>query len=122
MTKTEIAHRALHAYVDGDRSALEPLIAETFCFTSPFDNGLDRATYFNRCWPFHEITHKIEILRAIEQGDNVAVTYEMTQVSGEMSRNTEVLTIREGQITDIEVYFGWSVPHAAAPGRFINPV
>jgi len=121
MTKTEIAHQALQAYVDGDRAALEPLIAGTFRFTSPYDNGLDRQTYFTRCWPFHEITQKIDFIRAIEQGDEVVVTYDMTQVSGETSRNTEVLTIRDGQITQVEVYFGWTLPHAASPGGFIDP-
>lgn len=121
MTKTEIAQRALQAYVDGDRAALEPLIAERFRFTSPYDNGLDRATYFSRCWPFHEITKEIKILRAIEQDNEVVLTYEMTQVSGERSRNTEVLTIRGGQILQVEVYFGWTLPHAAAPGGFIDP-
>jgi len=121
MTKTEIAHRALQAYVDSDRTALEPLIAETFRFTSPYDNGLDRQTYFTRCWPFHEITREIDFVRALEQGDDVVVTYEMTQVSGARSRNTEVLTIRGGQIVEIEVYFGWSLPHGAEPGGFIDP-
>ena len=32
-------------------------------------------------------------------------------------RNSEVHTVRGDKITDVEVYFGWSVPHPVKPGR-----
>jgi len=35
--------------------------------------------------------------------------------------NTEVLTIREHQIVEVEVYFGWSLPHKAPQGGFVDP-
>jgi hypothetical protein len=31
-------------------------------------------------------------------------------------RNTEIVQVRGGQIVDVEVYFGWSIPHRALPG------
>ena len=35
-------------------------------------------------------------------------------------RNTEILTVRNGQIVEVEVYFGWSIPHKAEPGGFLS--
>ena len=35
----------------GDRHAIEERLADDFVFYSPPDPGIDRATYFERCWP-----------------------------------------------------------------------
>jgi len=51
-----IARTCCKAYVTKDRSAIEPLIADDFHFTSPLDNRINRATYFERCWPNSERT------------------------------------------------------------------
>ena len=57
--------------------------------------------------------------RALD-GDRVLVTYEGRAVGGGRFRNTEILTLREGQIIDVEVYFGWSIPHPARDGAFVD--
>jgi hypothetical protein len=36
-------------------------------------------------------------------------------------RNSEILTVHDGKIVDVEVYFGWAIPHEAAEGGFVNP-
>ena len=87
-----IAQASYHAYVDKNRSALEALLAEDFHFTSPLDTRLDRKTYFERCWPNSE----------------------------KRFRNTEIMTIRDGKIHDVEVYFGWDIPHRVAEGKFVE--
>ena len=51
MTPLQIVKKAIQAYVDKDRDAIEPVIAEDYRFTSPLDNSLDRETYLTRCWP-----------------------------------------------------------------------
>jgi hypothetical protein len=38
----------------------------------------------------------------------------------ERFRNTEILTIRRSQIVNVEVYFGWSIPHEAPDGGFVD--
>ena len=108
------------AYVTKDRAALEPLIADDFHFTSPLDNRIDRATYFKRCWPNSERTAGFDFIRCVPDGDRVLVTYEGRTVGGGRFRNTEILTLREGQIIDVEVYFGWSIPHPAKDGAFVD--
>jgi len=39
----------------------------------------------------------------------VFVTYEGHTNNGERFQNTEIVTIHDGQIVDVEVYFGWSI-------------
>jgi hypothetical protein len=93
------------------------LISEDFHFTSPLDNRIDRATYFERCWPNHETIVGFDFVRLVSEGDQVFVTYEGRSTSGKIFRNTEILTVRGDQIVDVEVYFGWNVPHEATTGR-----
>jgi hypothetical protein len=48
------------------------------------------------------------------------VTYEGRSSNGNISRNTEILTVRHGKFVNAEIYFGWSLPHEAPSGGFIN--
>ena len=115
-----IARAAYEAYVTKDRAALDRLIAEDFHFTSPLDNRLDRETYFRRCWPNSEVIEGFEFIHLVTDGDRVFVTYEGRNTNGRRFRNTEILTIRDQHIVDVEVYFGWSIPHEAPQGGFVN--
>ena len=115
-----IARAAYGAYVTKDRVALEKLIAKDFHFTSPLDNRLDRETYFRRCWPGNVRIEGFDFIHLISDDDRVFVTYVGRNTDGRRFRNTEILTIRDQQIVDVEVYFGWSVPHVAPEGEFVS--
>ncbi|MFT3862858.1 MAG: nuclear transport factor 2 family protein [Solirubrobacterales bacterium] len=108
--RIELAKACYRAYADADREAIEGLIGPEFSFVSPADpQGLDRAGYFERCWPGAGGVTGFEIVRAIEAGDEVVVTYEATRADGSRFRNTEVLTF-DGEVqTGAEVYFGWDL-------------
>jgi ketosteroid isomerase-like protein len=114
-----VARKSYQAYVDKDRAAIESVIADDFHFTSPLDNCLDRATYFSRCWPNSKTIAAFEFINLVADGERVFVTYEGHSDSGKRFRNTEILTVREGKISDAEVYFGWTIPHEAPAGGFI---
>ncbi|MEO3386128.1 nuclear transport factor 2 family protein [Mesorhizobium sp. CAU 1741] len=116
-----VAKACLLAYAASDREAIERVIAPDFHFTSPLDNRIDRTAYFERCWPNSAFITDFEFVRIVRDGDVVLVTYEGTNQDGKRFRNTEALTIREGQIVEVEVYFGWNVPHDAPEGGFIQP-
>ncbi|HEV2513006.1 nuclear transport factor 2 family protein [Bosea sp. (in: a-proteobacteria)] len=118
---SDIAHACYQAYVDKDRAALEALIAEDFHFSSPLDNRLDRETYFERCWPNSERIRACTFKHLIALGETVFVSYEGEAIDGKGFRNTEILTIRGGKIVEVEVYFGWSLPHPAPEGSFVEP-
>jgi ketosteroid isomerase-like protein len=108
--QTDIARSSYEAYAAGDRDALERVIAPDFHFWSPQDEGIDRNTYFARCWPPHKEMRSFRFVRLNELAeDEVLVTYELTKTDGSVFRNTEILTLRERQIVLAEVYFGWDV-------------
>jgi len=124
MAKTDdvvaIARAAYEAYVAKDRPAIERLIADDFSFTSPLDNRIDRTTYFARCWPNSAWIKGFDYINLVPESDKVFVTYEGHSTKGNRFRNTEILTVRNGQIVEVEVYFGWSIPHKAEPGGFVS--
>jgi ketosteroid isomerase-like protein len=115
-----IVRACFKCYVDKDRATLEALIGEDFHFTSPLDNRIDRTTYFERCWPNSKAMAAIDIERVAVNGAQAFVTYELRMDDGRRSRNTEFFTVRNGQVTDVEVYFGWSIPHEAPDGKFVT--
>jgi hypothetical protein len=98
------------AFAAGDRGAVERRLSEEFRFSSPLDVGLDRAGYFERCWPGAGQGQRFDFVRLVEAGDEVVVTYELTRADGGRGLNTEVLTFKGDQITAAEVYFGWNLP------------
>ena len=114
------ARAVFKAFEDKDREAIEALIADDFAFTSPLDNRLDRDTYFERCWPNAEIAERFDIILAVADGDRALVTYEAATLEGDRFRNTEILTVRNGQVTEVEVYFGWNLPHDAEDGGWVD--
>jgi ketosteroid isomerase-like protein len=116
----DVVRATLQAYVDKDRDAIERLIAEDFHFSSPLDNRIDRGTYFRLCWPNSQHMEDFEIVRMATDRDAVFVTYIGT-VSGRRFRNTEVHRLRDGKVVEVEVYFGWNVPHDVAEGEHADP-
>ena len=117
----EIARRCYRAFAESDRGAAETLFGQDFAFTSPLDNRLDRETFFERCWPKNERIDDFHFVRLVPSGEQVVATYEALTVDGKRVRNTEVLTIRGGRIVEVEVYFGWTLPHEAQPGGSVPP-
>lgn len=107
--RIQIARDLYGAYATDDRAALDQNLAEDFTFWSPYDDGIDLDTYFERCWPNHETIAAFEFVRLIEHGDEVIVTYETTKTDGKRFRNTEVLVFEGDKVKRTEVYFGWDL-------------
>jgi hypothetical protein len=105
-----IARECYRAYELDDRSLVERHLTEDFEFFSPPDPGLDRAAYFERCWPNAQNITAFDFARLAEVGDEVLITYEATRADGSRFRNTEVMTFRGEQVCRVEVYFGWDLP------------
>ncbi len=107
--RLERARDMYRAFSSGDRAAVERCLSDDFSFSSPVDVGLDRAGYFERCWPGAGLGQEFDFIRMVPSGDEVIVTYEVTHPDGHKGRNTEVLTFRGDQVCGAEVYFGWNV-------------
>ncbi len=114
-SRLDTARSIYEAFADGDRDVVERAFSDDFTFSSPLDVGLDRAGYFERCWPGAGQRTNFEFVRLIESGDEVVVTYQSRRPDGSHGRNTEVLTFSGDQISAAEVYFGWDVPAESAP-------
>jgi ketosteroid isomerase-like protein len=115
-----IARASYQAFADKDRAAAERLIADDFHFTSPLDNRIDRKAFFERCWPNSATIASFDYKHVAVDGERVFVTYEAVSTTGKRFRNTELLTVRDGRIVEVEVYFGWNLPHKAPPGSFVD--
>ena len=94
------------AYESENRAVAEQLLAEDFTFTSPNDDGIDRATYFERCWPQGEPARDQKIEQIVVHGDKAFVTYSCATGNGKSFRNTEFITFSGEQISRVDVYFG----------------
>jgi hypothetical protein len=97
------------AFAAGDRARIEELFGDEFTFSSPYDVGLDRAGYFERCWPGSGRGQPFEFKRLVEVGDEVLVTYESEKPDGSRFRNTEILGFDGDHVRSVEVYFGWDL-------------
>jgi ketosteroid isomerase-like protein len=107
--RLERVREMYEAFASGDRGAVEAIVTDDFRFSSPVDPDLDRAGYFEQCWPGSGQQQRFDFVRMVAAGDEVIVTYEMTNRDGSRGRNTEVLTFAGDRIRRAEVYFGWDL-------------
>jgi len=108
--RRQIVRDSYAAYAAGDRRYFEERLSDDVIFSAPPDPRLDRDGYFERCWPGAGRGQVFEIVRLIEFGDEVIVTYETDTSAGRRGRNTEIFTFDgEDRITRTEVYFGWDL-------------
>lgn len=104
-----IIERYFEAYRTKERGILEELLAPDFTFTSPRDDAIDRATYFDWCWKNsgHIVGHDLE--RIVQVGaDEFLVVYLCSAGGGRQFRNAEIFTLADDTIRAVEVYFGTS--------------
>jgi ketosteroid isomerase-like protein len=97
------------AYENGDRELIEKILADELIFFSPPDPGIDRAAYFERCWPNAGRIKSFDLVRLVEVDGEVLVTYESTRNDGTRFRNTEIFGFQDERISRVEVYFGWDL-------------
>lgn len=109
-----LVRQCFAAYESKDRAALEAIIADDFTFTSPLDDRINRALYFERCWPNSEHLKHFRIGRLLAQGNEVFAEYEAETTSGEKFRNTEHFRVRDGKIVEVTVYFGRETGESAS--------
>jgi hypothetical protein len=57
------------AFVSGDRALAERVLGDDLTFSAPPDVGLDRAAYFERCWPNSGSVQPFDYVRLFEAND-----------------------------------------------------
>ena len=107
MSNVDVVRACLESYIAQDRATAERLIAPDYTFTSPQDDRIDRAAFFERCFPTADRFRTQRILDAVPaSGDGVLIVYEYELLTGERYRNVELSTVRDGRLTDTQVFFG----------------
>ena len=105
-SKTEIIRALFAAYLSNDRRAVEASFTDDFRFTSPFDDEIDKATYFERCWQVPDWIELQTLENIMVEGEAAFVTYRCVAKGGKSFRNTEFFRFEGDRIRRIDVYFG----------------
>ncbi|SFU70654.1 Ketosteroid isomerase-related protein [Polaromonas sp. YR568] len=101
-----LVRRYFSAYETKDRLVLEGMLHESFAFSSPLDDRIDRAAYFARCWPNSRTLRRFTVEKIFEQGDEAFVRYEAESTTGKKFRNTEWFRFEGGKLMEVQVFFG----------------
>jgi ketosteroid isomerase-like protein len=104
--KAEIIRAIFAAYLANDREGVEAAFTDDFHFTSPYDDNLDKPTYFARCWRDSDWIASHELERIFANGDEAFVTYRCVARDGKSFRNTEFFAFDGDKVKRIDVYFG----------------
>jgi ketosteroid isomerase-like protein len=114
--KADIVRDLFAAYMANDRKAVENAFTEDFRFTTPHDDEIDKATYFERCWKVSDWIARQNLERIFADGDGAFVTYQCVAKDGKSFRNTEFFTFDGDKIKRIDVYFGAAYEN----GKFVK--
>jgi ketosteroid isomerase-like protein len=102
----QVVRRLRIAFDEQDAAAARTLLADDFRFTSPQDDHIDRDAWMRDCFPTadHFVQSHLSEVGAI--GDVVFSRYDYTLADGTRWRNMEAAIVRDGQVHEVEVYFG----------------
>jgi ketosteroid isomerase-like protein len=115
--KAAIVRRLFEAYQSQDRAAGESLLTDDFSFTSPYDDAIDKAAYFEHCWPTTHFFREHVLENIAEQDGQVFVQFRAVTTQGKAFRNVEVMTFNGGRICAINVYFGATYQEGVFQGQ-----
>lgn len=111
--KKDLIHALFAAYHANHRDRVEEALSDDFRFTSPFDDGIDKVTYFAKCWKNTDWIERHELERIFVEGDHAFVTYNCVAKDGKSFRNTEFFVFAGDKVRSIDVYFGPAYHHGA---------
>jgi ketosteroid isomerase-like protein len=104
-TGSDLIRRYYAAFLGGDRDTVDSLLADDFRFSSPDDPGLDKAGFFERCWPNRGHLHDFDLDTVVERGDELFIRYAARTDAGMHFHNMERLRTDGSRILSAEVYY-----------------
>jgi ketosteroid isomerase-like protein len=108
-TNAELIRTSCNCWVSGDRATLESILADDFTFTSPNDDHLNKAQYWEVCWANQDQIGDIDIEVILTDERQGFIRYVGQQKDGSRFRNTEYYEFEGGKIKSVDVYFGRSL-------------
>jgi ketosteroid isomerase-like protein len=112
-SKADLIRALFAAYRANDRNEVEAALSDDFRFTSPYDDGIDKVTYFAKCWRSTDWIASQGLERILVDGDQAFVTYHCRAKDGKSFRNTEFFVFAGDKVRSIDVYFGAAYQHGA---------
>ena len=110
---TDVVRALFAAYREQDAAAATALLGEDFVFTSPQDEPIGPEEWLRRCFPTAGRMRSQDLVDVVEVSPGevfVRYVYELHPVDeghqGARHRNTEVITVRDGRVVEVQVYFG----------------
>ena len=110
-SRADLIRAIFAAYRANDRKRVEAALSDDFRFTSPFDDGIDKAAYFEKCWKNTDWIERHELERIFVEGEQAYVTYHCVSKDGRSFRNTEFFVFAGNKVRSIDVYFGAAYQH-----------
>lgn len=104
--RAETIRAIFAAYMSSNRKLVEDALSDDFRFTSPYDDNIDKPTYFERCWKNSDWIERHELEKIVVDGEGAFVTYLCVANSGRSFRNTEFFVFDGDRVKRIDVYFG----------------
>ena len=104
--KSDIIRALFAAYRANNREAVENSFTDDFRFTSPYDDGIDKTSYFATCWHNSDWIERQQLEKIFVEGEEAFVTYQVVTKDGKSFRNTEFFVFDGGRIKRIDVYVG----------------
>ena len=99
------------------RTSSRDAFSDDFRFTSPYDDAIDKPSYFERCWKNSDWIERHELERIFVEGDEAFVTYRCVakgdSKDGRTFRNTEFFVFDGDKVKRIDVYFGAAYDNGA---------
>jgi ketosteroid isomerase-like protein len=112
-SKPDIIRAIFAAYLSNDRKTVEDALTDDFRFASPYDDRIDKATYFERCWRNSDWIERHELEKIFVEGNEAFVTYRCVAKGGKSFRNTEFFVFDGDKVRRIDVYFGAAYENGA---------
>lgn len=107
LSPVDTVRASFDAYRTQDRDAADRLLADDLVFTSPQDDHIDKEAFLARCFPTADRFVSQEVLSIVDAGPgDVLLLYEYELTTGGRYRNVELVTVRDGRIVEIQVFFG----------------
>jgi ketosteroid isomerase-like protein len=108
-SRGETVRSLYSAYLAGRKDLAGAMLTADFTFSSPRNDHIDRAAYFERCWPQEPVFAGFDIEFLAIDGDEAVVRYRAETLDGRSFRNMESFRFRDGKIASVDVYFGRSL-------------
>jgi ketosteroid isomerase-like protein len=105
----QVVRRLRIAFDEQDASTARSLLAEDFRFTSPQDDHIDRDAWMRDCFPSAGRFVQSHLSELGAHGDVVFSRYDYTLEDGSRWRNMEAAVVHDGQVHEVEVYFGGKI-------------